>query len=246
MLVLHKDQSLTFSIFDQFPNLVCRYSTRVLGDLNIKIIPREMAERFLAGASINPKEVLLLEQIHSAQITLQANPKPGDIFAAVDGVVSNAKNRYFGIRTADCVPLFFYDAVTYTVAIAHAGWRGTLLDIAHAIIKQMQGVGSQVKDIYVGIGPHIGACCYNVPQTRAQDFKEKYGQYSLVVYEQEKMYFLDIGQANRLSLLEAGILPNHIDWSVMCTSCQHDLFFSFRKDTKETFGQMLGVIGIKS
>ncbi len=69
---------------------------------------------------------------------------------------------------------------------------------------------------------------------------------SQVVFQTEGKWHIDLGLANKLQLIQSGILAFHIDASISCTSCQNDRYFSYRKDSPETSGEMIGIIGLKS
>lgn len=146
-------------------------------------------------------------------------------------MVSNQKGVFVGVLVADCVPILMVDPKKRIVAAIHAGWRGTLGNIAASAVKIIG------KDIFVSIGPHIGPCCYTVPKDRADSFNDT------CTYFDGANWHLDLGCANRLQLTEAGVPAAHIDTPVVCTSCQSDIFYSYRKDTKEAFGEMLGFVG---
>ena len=91
---------------------------------------------------------------------------------AKDGFITNEKGIVLCAQFADCVPLFFYDPVKRVVGLAHAGWKGTVLNISMATISLMTHTfGSQASDIRAAIGPSIGACCYEVDETVASRVK---------------------------------------------------------------------------
>jgi YfiH family protein len=131
-------------------------------------------------------------------------------------------------------------------AAVHAGWKGTKGEIAKHAVQAMVKRGAKVENILASIGPHIGMCCYSVDSDRVQYFSHMYPGDVNVLVEKNGTWHLDIGHVNYLQFIEAGILGDHIDESDLCTSCMIDEFFSYRKDTKETFGEMLGIIGWKS
>lgn len=166
------------------------------------------------------------EQVHGNRIgTL-------DQVAGADGLVTDQIGSCVGVLVADCVPILLVDPKKRIVAAVHAGWRGTLGNIAANAVNIIG------KDIFVSIGPHIGACCYTVSKERAQSFN------SQCTYFDGTDWHLDLGIANRLQLMETGIPAEHIDAPPVCTSCQSDIFYSYRKDTKESFGEMLAFIGM--
>ncbi len=80
-----------------------------------------------------------------------------------DAIVSNARGVLAGVKTADCVPILIGDPATGAFAAVHAGWRGTLAEVAvKALERMMTEYGTRAQDVRVAIGPAAGACCYEV------------------------------------------------------------------------------------
>lgn len=208
-------------LLNKFPGIVHGYSVRSDGDMRSEI----KRAIFLDGLGIASSDITMPKQVHGTQI---------GIFG--DGLVARGKGKAIGVIVADCVPMLLVDAKKSVVAAVHAGWKGTLGNIAAKAVKEMK---SDPHDIFVSIGPHIGSCCYTVPQARADSFS------SQCTYYDGANWHLDIGLANRMQLIEAGIPAAHIDAPVFCTSCQVDRFYSYRKDTKESFGEILAVIAVQ-
>lgn len=175
------------------------------------------------------------QQVHGNRIG------PLDQVTGADGLVTDQTGSCVGVLVADCVPILLFDPKKRIIAAVHAGWRGTLGNIAAVAVETM---GSKPEDIIVSIGPHIGACCYTVPKERIDRFIEFFGDDALLAYAIGDTWHLDIGRANWLQLRDAGISPDNIDAPAVCTSCQSDIFYSYRKDTKESFGEMLAFIGM--
>ncbi len=200
---------------------------------------------FLASCGFWPSDLVLAEQIHGNGVSVVTHNHRGKVVPAVDGLVSGEANVALGVRAADCVPLLFADPVHHILGAAHAGWKGTLNNIADNVVDAMKKIGADVKNIIVSIGPHIGACCYDVSRERAVKFANKFGTEPNIIADAGDAWHLDLGAINRMSLMRAGILPQHIAAPVACTSCQHQDYFSFRKDSKETFGEIMGVVAWK-
>jgi hypothetical protein len=55
---------------------------------------------------------------------------------------------------------------------------------------------------------------------------------------------LDLVEANRRQLLDAGLKPRSIHWTGGCTSCHRELFFSHRASQGHA-GRMMSLIGIR-
>ena len=48
------------------------------------------------------------------------------------------------------------------IGLAHAGWKGTVKEIAKEMIQKWNAEGISSDEIHVAIGPAIGSCCYVV------------------------------------------------------------------------------------
>src|SRR3989344_2688415 len=227
-------------------------STRVAGDLYIKKL-RQAAkvQKFLRQLKIKPEELVSMEQVHGSEVAIVEDAhKSSEVILPVDGLVTQCSGLFLRVNVADCVPVFLYDPVKQIIGVVHAGWRGTLANIISGALLKFKKLGSLDQNILVAIGPHISSCCYSVPYDRAIEFEDvfnlNFANEFQWVYELNNQWFVDLGLVNRLQLIKEGVLPENIDAPVACTSCQNDRYFSFRKDSKETFGEMLGVIGIRT
>lgn len=187
-----------------------------------------------------------VKQIHGAKVVIADTVVDPLLLEDADGLVTNISGRTLGIKTADCAPLLFVDPKARVIGAAHAGWKGTLSGIAGEVMRVMGSLGANPKNVLVWIGPHISACCYAVPAERAALFQEKFGKHDGIVKEDGPMWSVDIGIANKAALLEAGILAENVDLSEECTSCHVDRYYSYRKESKETYGEMLSFIGLTS
>ncbi len=185
-----------------------------------------------------------VKQIHGTKVVIADSSVDPLLLEDADGLVTNIPGRTLGIKTADCAPLLFVDPIEKVIGAAHAGWKGTLGGIAGEAMRAMGSLGANPKNIFVWIGPHISACCYAVSAERAALFQTQFGKHSGIVKEETAGWFLDIGEANAAALLEAGIPAENIDSSEECTSCHVDRYYSYRKESKETYGEMLSFIGL--
>ncbi len=232
-----------FSVYSRCNNFHCFITERGKGSFLDTTEALSRFDEIKSELGINDGSLYLMNQVHSNKIQVVTSKSQNNPY--VDALVTAEKNIYLGVRVADCVPVFFYDSKKEVAGVAHAGWKGTLGNITKRVIDTFIAFGSSTDDIYIAIGPHIGPCCYNVPLERANLFSETFSD-SLVVSTRSGKTYLDIGRVNYIQLVHMGIKKNHIDIPPTCTSCQIDRFFSFRKDSKPTFGEMLGVIGMES
>lgn len=164
-----------------------------------------------------------------------------------DALVTDIKGLLLSVRTADCVPVLLYDSKNRSVGAVHAGWRGTLAGIVPKTVRRMTDVyGSDPKYIKAAIGPAIGLCCFEVGFEVREKFAVEYGESIdrfFTAKPGEKPYG-DIKSMNREFLIEAGIPEKNIEMSDLCTKCNTDLFFSFRR-SGEKCGSMASFIGLK-
>jgi YfiH family protein len=128
------------------------------------------------------------------------------------------------------MPVMICDPVRRAVATVHAGWRGTVSDVAGETVRMMSAqFGSEPADLVAYLGPAIGACCYEVGEDVFAAWIERAGDIaSESLRTAGDRWMFDLAAANRWSLLSAGVQPNRIDGSGICTRCEGDEWFSHR------------------
>ncbi|WP_373563869.1 peptidoglycan editing factor PgeF [Tunturiibacter gelidoferens] len=170
-----------------------------------------------------------------------------------DGLITNVPGVLVGVGTADCVPVLVVDREKMAVGAFHAGWRGTVAQIVQrGVAMMMTEYGSRVEDLEAAVGPSIGACCYSVGREVHREFRERfaYGEelFRVGVGEEEEKLYLDLWEANRRQLLEAGVGEDRITVVGECSACKVDAvgelkYFSHRGE-KGVAGRMLSVVGV--
>jgi len=141
-----------------------------------------------------------------------------------DALITSKEDVPIAVLTADCVPIVIVDPVKRVVATVHAGWRGTIKEITPKTVKRMESEFSVSRnDLLVFIGPSIRACSYGVGDELHASFKESFPN----IIGDEKV--LDLPIINIYQLLGAGLKSDNIHDSSICTFCESDHFFSFRK-----------------
>lgn len=194
-------------------------------------------ERFFRACGIPDRMVATAGQVHGT--TVRRVNGEGH-FEETDGLFTNRRGLFLTVTVADCLPIYFFDAVRRGIGIVHAGWRGTLGGIARSCIEQMEQVlSTSPEDLHVYIGPGAGRCCYEVGQDVADRFPGEY------LHEHDHgRYLLDLPLFNRHLLLKAGVLERQTSTSTHCTIHEKDIFHSYRRDGSES-GRMMGVIGLR-
>ena len=164
--------------------------------------------------------------------------RPKD-FSDVDGLITSEPGIALATFYADCVPLLFVDPVRRAVGLSHSGWRGTVQGMGARTAEAMrEAFGSRPEDLLVGIGPSICRDCYEVSEDVADAFRALFsepGFQKLPVRLSDVLsakgngkYQLDLWKANEAVCLSAGLLPQHISVTDVCTCCNPDRLFSHR------------------
>jgi hypothetical protein len=232
----------------------------------------ENRRRLLAALGAPEAKLITLRQIHSSLIR---RVSPVDLERAQpwkgDGFMTDEPRLLLGIQTADCIPVLVADVKRKAVAAFHAGWRGTLKRIVENGVGRMRlEFRSRPEDLVAAIGPGIAACCYAVGEDVRSEFLSQFGYAAELftevsdsdpIREKYPLLFLtarapghsslgpslhlDLFEANRRQLLDAGLRPDAITVIGDCTRCQNNRYFSYRAEQGFT-GRMLSVAGIRT
>jgi YfiH family protein len=249
----------------KLPWLVHGFSTRAHGNL---ALPKNRAA-FQKSIGATKWPMATLKQVHGDVIYRIGSPTDCDKPCTGDGLITNVPGLLLAIQTADCLPVLLVDPQKKAVGAFHAGWRGTFKRIVEKGVGAMQQhFGSDPRKILAAIGPGIHACCYEVGRDLRTQFEAQF-EYAKDLFvevsnydpvrEKYPMLFLtarapghsdlgpqihlDLVEANRRQLLDAGVPAKNISVSELCTSCRTDILFSYRKEHGKT-GRLMGVIGI--
>lgn len=159
-----------------------------------------------------------------------------------DALVTNIPQMPIMIFSADCTPILFHDPVKKVIGAAHAGWRGTVLDIAGKTVKKMVSeFGCDPGNICAAIGPCISQCCFETGSEVYNALKDILGDEadSFATPKQNGKFMTDLKGANRRLLEKAGV--SNIEISEECTMCSHEKYWSHRI-TGEARGVQASVI----
>lgn len=198
---------------------------------------------------IEPENLVLSHQVHKDNILIASDEHRGNgilydtRFKEIDALITDKRNVALVTVYADCVPIFILDVEKKVIALAHGGWRGTVKKIGRKVIDRMvSDFGTNPINCIIGIGPSIGKCCYEVDDYVIDKFKEAYDDtYDFIEDTGKGKYFLDLWTANKISMMEAGVLPQNITISNICTKCNNELFFSYRGEEGNT-GRMAAIL----
>lgn len=194
------------------------------------------------------------EQVHGDRVVVVDEALAGrgalDYTAAIkncDALITATPDIPLLLCYADCVPVLLADPVRRVIAVVHAGWRGTVAAIARKTLQRMQrDFNCRPEDCLAAIAPSIGPCCYQVDEPVEAQIRHAFGETAaarLLTPTGKMRWQLDLWEANRWQLAEAGIPAAQIIGSQVCTACNTNLFFSYRAEQGNTgrIGAMLSL-----
>lgn len=196
----------------------------------------ENYRRFCTAVGTDFDKLVTTSQVHGDVIrtATQADVKQG-LFAPngyeCDGLITDEPGLALTIFSADCIPVLLYDPVKRVIAAVHAGWKGTVQDIAgKAARKMQQEYGCMPEHILAAIGPGISQCCFethaDVPDAMAEALGDLAKPHVLCL--QNGKFKVDLKGINAALLARAGVSPEHIEVSGDCTACLHETYWSHR------------------
>lgn len=255
----------TFPAFDAVPFVRHGFSTRLGGvstdiyaSMNLSYTRgddpaavRENFRRFCQAVGVDSHDaVVSAQEHHTALYNATAADRGRGVtrergYTDVDGLLTDEPNVVLFTQYADCVPLFFVDPIKRVVATSHAGWRGTVARIGAVTVERMvSDYGCRPETILAAIAPSIGPCCFEVdaPVITAFEALDCYDDTCYTVVSNDKVR-IDLWEVNRRTLIEAGVKPEHITVTDLCTRCHPDVFWSHRV-TGGQRGSLAGCISI--
>lgn len=206
----------------------------------------ENYRRMAAALNMRVEDMVLSDQTHTTNVRVITEEdrgkgilKPQD-YSDVDGMITNVPGIVLVTSYADCVPLYFVDPVRKAIGLSHSGWKGTVGHIGQKTVWKMHEVyGSEPKNIVAAIGPSICQSCYEVSDDVAEAFRANFTAdeaADILLDKGNGKYQLDLWKANWYVLTDAGILPEHLSVTDLCTACHPNLLWSHRKTNGQRGG----------
>lgn len=192
----------------------------------------------------NPDSIFDVWQVHGADVVYAETPRlDGDEYLKADIILTDKPELTLFMRFADCVPILVHDPIRHVIGISHAGWMGTIKDVAGVTINSMrERFGSNPSNLIACIGPSIGPDHYEVGEDVIQHVKHLFGDdSSLVLNSHYDSIHFDLWAANRLLLRQAGV--EKIEVAGICTACHTDDWYSHRAERGKTgrFGALISL-----
>lgn len=231
-----------FEKINLFSGVIAFSSSQKNGNMSLRLDKAGGTEKnrkkIAAELGFNFADMVFAQQVHGDKIAVLRKEDAGrgvvkgeEALENTDAMITREKNICPVILSADCVPLVFYDPKKMAVGAVHAGWRGTMLNIAGKTVKSfIEKFQTDPKDLLVGIGPSIGLECFEVGDEVVKA-AEKEGLSDFVIKKEGKRLF-DLWSANKVQLIEAGVLEKNIDIANICTHCDKG-FYSYRRNKIE-------------
>lgn len=242
---------ISYRILDDIPWLKNAVSTRLggvskdylasmnlgfnRGDLDENVIRNH--EIFANVIGVNPKNIVTGNQTHTTNVKVVTKDDCGKgiyrdrNYKNIDGLITNEKGIVLATYYADCVPLLIVDTKNKAIGLSHSGWRGTVGKIGKVTIEKMGELyGTKPEDIVACIGPSICQKCYEISEEVAVQFKEAFPDNikEILIDKGNGKYQLDLWECNRINFKEAGVLPENIKVTDICTCHNTDVLFSHR------------------
>lgn len=187
--------------------------------------------RVLAALGRSLEDQIEASQVHGREAAVVEGADRGHNIPGVDVLVTRDPRVVLAMHCADCVPVLLADPVRRTVAVVHTGWRGTAAGVAAAAVSAMtRACGTRPADLVAAIGPAIGPCCYEVGTPVFERFAPWTWRAQVFTSSPAGRWLLDLWEANRRQLLEAGVRPGAVTVAGLCTAHHPGLFFSYRRD----------------
>lgn len=270
MRIVEKDgiKVLKFEELEKYPSIEHCITTRIGGvsegpyeSLNMGLLTEEdqvepTRENFRRVTSSffgkTNDDVVRSDQVHGIKIQKVTSEDRGKglmrerDFEEVDGFVTDEPGIILATAYADCTPLLFYDPEKQVIASVHSGWKGTLQRIGKEAVRIMnEDYGCSKDDIIAGIGPTIGPDRFEVGEEVYVQFRDEFERMDKILSGKKgDKYYLNLWEANREILEEAGLNPKNILIDDHCTYKNEDMFFSHRRD-KGLTGRMAALIMLK-
>lgn len=205
----------------------------------------ENYRRIAAAMGTSIEHIVCSDQTHTTNVRVVGREDGGrgvtreKDYTDVDGLITNEPGVLLATFYADCVPLYFVDPVNKAIGLSHSGWRGTVGRMGQKTLEAMaKHYGTNPKEVYAAIGPSICQDCYEISADVAEHFYHEFGdvcsKYSkdganpILEDKGNGKYQLNLWKTNEMILLEAGIQPEHLSVTNICTCCNEKLLFSHR------------------
>lgn len=198
---------------------------------------QENYRRVAQALGVETADIVCSDQTHTTNVRRVTRADAGcgvtreRNYHDVDGLITDEPGLVLATFYADCVPLYFVDRTHRAIGLSHSGWRGTAGRMGSCTLDAMrEAFGTKPEDVLCAVGPSICRDCYEVSRDVAEEFEKVFGIFAqkMLFPSGGDKYQLDLWEANRQVLLDAGVPGNQIILPTVCTCCNARLLFSHR------------------
>lgn len=215
---------------------------------------RENYRRMAQALGVSMERMVLTWQTHTTNIRVVSGEDEGKgivkdrDYRDVDGLITNRPGVTLVTFFADCVPLYFLDRRNKAIGLSHSGWRGTVKRMGRVTLEAMRReYGTDPADVTACIGPSICQDCYEVGPEVIEEFAAGFdaAYHERLFYRKPNgKYQLNLWEANRIILMEAGVPKEEISVTDICTHCNPELLFSHRTSADKR-GNLCAFLSLK-
>lgn len=229
-----------FTEFTKYPNLKYGFSDRRDGSMNRRL-EKENRNLYFRKIIAEPNRLITADLVHGARVERVMNEAGGTYISDTDALITNNKNLYLSATGADCFIVFFYDTKNSAIGIAHVGWRGLLAGVVKNTVSALvKNFHTSTQNLLVAIGPGIQVCHFEIS---AID-KDKFQDYPDFILEKGGKIFINLVGIIKTQLFDERVLDKNIENSDLCTYCNVQDYFSYRRDKPKHVESMIGYIAL--
>jgi YfiH family protein len=205
---------------------------------------RENYRRLLEAIGADDRERCWIHQVHGPDVAVARAAEAFECGVKADALVSDDPRRVVSVKYADCVPILVSTLDGRVVAAVHAGWRGVVAGIVPAAVGRLAEIAQcAAGEVVAAVGPCIGVERFEVGAEVAEQIARVISNLKFQISHAGKP-LVDLREAVRRQLIDAGIPADRIDGTDRCTYRHAEEFFSHRRDGGVT-GRMAAVIGAR-
>jgi len=251
-------RSVQSSLLSLHKNIIHAFSTKQNGNSNFPFAQNNLAyhvnddpkivyknhQNYAKYLNYDIQKLIYMQQIHSDKIMIIDKSSDLASIPQCDALITQEKNIPLMVMVADCVPILIYDPIHKVIAVVHAGRAGTFKKILEKTLNLMKNkYDTEAEDIEIVLGPSIRQCCYEVGDEIIKE-ATRLNYDSAIKYTDDKKMSLDLIHILKEQLKHLGTPIEQVEISPYCTSCNKELFFSYRAEHNNT-GRFSGLIMLK-
>ena len=208
---------------------------------------------FYAKLGISADNVVSAGLVHGSAVAVVGKTGLKRI-PSKDALISRETGTYLALTIGDCLPLFLHDKKAHMVALVHAGWRSIAQNILAKTLERMESLGSAAKNIEMVVGPGIGPCHYRFNAKRIEALNEdpkdaemfkKLSTYKDAFATTGGETAIDLRKIVKAQFIKLGGVEKNVTMSDLCTFCEAEKFFSYRREKNTPPNTMIAIIGLK-